>query len=66
LAFWPGGIAAILYGRLVNRRLAAGDVDGATRASHLARMWCWISLVVGVIGLLLYASGALHNPYVSK
>jgi putative copper export protein len=65
LAFWPGGIVAVVYGVLVNRRLAAGDVDGATRASHLARTWCWISVVVGAVVLLLIATGAVHNPYAS-
>ena len=55
LVFWPGGIVAIVYGVLVNRRLAAGDMAGATRASHLARRWCWISVVVGVFATLLLA-----------
>jgi hypothetical protein len=61
--FWPGAIVAIVYGLQVNRRLSVGDVDGATRASHLARTWCWISVVVGVVLLLLLASGVLRNPY---
>lgn len=65
LAFWPGGIVAVVYGVLVNRRLAAGDVAGATRASHLARTWCWISVVVGAVILLLIVSGVLRNPYAS-
>jgi hypothetical protein len=66
LAFWPGGIVAVVYGVLVNRRLAAGDIAGATRASHLARRWCWISLAIGVVVLLLLLSGAIRNPYRSS
>jgi hypothetical protein len=63
LIFWPGGIVAIVYGLQVNRRLSVGDVDGATRASHLAKTWCRISVVVGVVLLLLLASGVVRNPY---
>jgi hypothetical protein len=66
LAFWPAGIVAVVYGVQVNRRLAAGDVDGATRASRLARTWCWISVAVGVVVVLLVLSGAVANPYSSR
>ncbi len=37
LLFPIGGIVAIVYGVLVNRRAAAGDWEGASRASRLAR-----------------------------
>jgi hypothetical protein len=66
LVFWPGGVVAIVYGMQVNRRLAAGDVDGATRASRLARAWGWISVAVGVVVGLLVASGALPKPHLSR
>jgi putative copper export protein len=65
LAFWPGGIVAVVYGVLVNRRLAAGDVAGATRASHLAKRWCWISVVIGAVLAVLLLTGAVRNPYAS-
>jgi hypothetical protein len=44
-----GGIIAIINAAQVNGKLAAGDVEGARRASDQARKWCWISLVVGII-----------------
>jgi len=66
LAFWPTGIVAVVYGVLVNRRLAAGDADGATRASHLARTWCWVSLVLGGIALVLWGAGVIHTPYARR
>ena len=54
---------AIVYGVLVNRRAAAGDWEGASRASRMARTWCLISLVVGLVALLLVATGLVKNPY---
>lgn len=57
------GIVAIVYAVQVNKKSAAGDWDGAVRASRLARTWCWISVVIGVVFLVLLLSGAIHNPY---
>jgi hypothetical protein len=57
---------AIVYGVLVNRRAAAGDWEGASRASRMARTWCFVSLVVGLVVLLLLATGVVKNPYSSN
>jgi hypothetical protein len=57
------GIVAIVYAVQVNKKLAAGNWDGAARASRLARTWCWISVAIGVVFLLLLLSGAIRNPY---
>jgi hypothetical protein len=60
----PGGIAAIVYAAQVNSKQAAGDIAGAQDSSHKAKMWCWISLGVGlvvnliVIGLQILAAAA--------
>jgi len=45
----PGGIAAIVYAAQVNSKLAAGDIVGAQDSSDKAKMWCWISLGVGIL-----------------
>jgi hypothetical protein len=45
----PGGIAAIVYAAQVNSKQAAGDINGALAASKNAKMWCWISLGVGIV-----------------
>jgi hypothetical protein len=66
LLFPVGGIVAIVYGILVNRRAAAGDYEGASRASRLARRWCLISVVVGLVALVLLASGIVKNPYTTN
>jgi Interferon-induced transmembrane protein len=57
------GVVAIVYSVQVNRKLTAGDWDGAARASRLARTWCWVSVVVGVVFLTLILSGIVPNPY---
>ncbi|HET7932326.1 MAG TPA: CD225/dispanin family protein [Rhodanobacteraceae bacterium] len=44
----PGGIVALVYASSVNGRLAQGDRAGAIAASKSARLWCMISVGVGV------------------
>jgi hypothetical protein len=65
LLFPIGGVVAIVYGLLVNRRVAVGDWEGASRASRLARRWCLICVGVGAFILLLLAFGIVKNPYSS-
>jgi hypothetical protein len=62
------GIPAIIYASQVNTKLQLGDVAGAHTASNNAKMWCWISLALGLItlvgyGLLLVIGiyGRLHS-----
>ena len=60
----PGGIAAIVYAAQVNSKQAADDIAGAMAASKNAKMWCWISLGVGLVinigvVLLQVAAGGL-------
>jgi hypothetical protein len=50
----PAGIPAIVYAAQVNGRLQAGDVAGAQAASKNAKMWCWISLGLGLAFGLIY------------
>jgi len=51
----PTGIAAIVYAAQVNGKLAGGDVAGATQSSKNAKMWCWISVAVGLCIGVFYA-----------
>jgi hypothetical protein len=44
----PGGIVALVYASSVNNKLAQGDRAGAIAASNSAKLWCMISLGVGV------------------
>lgn len=61
----PTGIPAIIYAARVNEKLARGDYPGAQEASNNAKIWCWVSFGIGivgtVIGILMGIVGALHN-----
>jgi hypothetical protein len=50
----PAGIPAIVYAAQVNGKLQMGDLAGAQQASKNAKLWCLISLGVGLGGILLY------------
>ena len=51
----PTGIPAIVYAAQVNSKLQAGDLAGAQVASNNAKMWCLISLGLGLGITALYA-----------
>jgi Interferon-induced transmembrane protein/zinc-ribbon domain len=59
----PAGIPAIVYAAQVNSKLQVGDLAGARLASKNAKLWCLISLGLGlgVVGLyaMLIAMGLL-------
>jgi Interferon-induced transmembrane protein/zinc-ribbon domain len=59
----PAGIPAIVYAAQVNSKLQVGDLTGARLASKNAKLWCLISLGLGlgVVGLyaMLIAMGLL-------
>ena len=44
----PTGIVAIIYAAQVNGKLQVGDYAGAQVASNNAKMWCLISLGLGL------------------
>lgn len=48
------GIPAIIYAAQVNGKLQAGDLAGAKTASNNAKIWCWISLGIGLAGTVLW------------
>jgi len=50
----PLGIVAIIYSSKVNEKVATGDIDGAMEASKKAKAWCWWSIIVGIIFLVLW------------
>lgn len=51
----PTGIVAIIFAAQVDGKAAAGDYDGARKASDNAKLWSWISLGIGLVGGLAYA-----------
>ena len=64
----PTGIPAIIYAAQVNGKLAAGDYAGAQAASNNAKIWCWVSFGIGLVGtifwILIASLGMLrHLPH---
>jgi hypothetical protein len=64
----PAGIPAIVYAAQVNGKLQVGDLAGAQVASNNAKMWCFISLGLGlgiialyVILMMVGVIAGLHN-----
>jgi hypothetical protein len=49
----PFGIAAIVYAAQANSKKSVGDWAGAKDAAGKAKMWTWLSLIVGgIVGIL--------------
>lgn len=48
----PTGIVAIVFAAQVDGKAAAGDYDGAQKASDNAKLWSWISLAIGLVGVV--------------
>ncbi|HEX3998915.1 MAG TPA: CD225/dispanin family protein [Pirellulales bacterium] len=52
----PFGIVAIVYAAQVGSKLAVGDYSGAQLSSDSAKMWCWISFGIWVVGAVIYGA----------
>lgn len=48
LCFPPTGIPAVVYAAQVDNKLARGDFAGARASSRNAKIWCWVSLGIGI------------------
>ena len=46
--FLPFGIVSIIYATQVNRKVDAGDIASARKASENAQMWAWLALGTGL------------------
>jgi hypothetical protein len=51
---WPLAIPAIIFATQVNGKVAAGDMAGAEDASKKAKMFSFIAIGLGVLGILIY------------
>lgn len=51
------GTVAIYYGVLSDSRFTTHDLEGARKASRLARLWCWVGVAVLALGAAPYAVG---------
>lgn len=67
---WPLAIVAIIFAAQVNGKVASGDIAGAMDASKKAKMFAFISIGLGAVGILCYiilmvlgvGMGALNAP----
>ena len=59
---WPIAILAIVNALDAKRKLEAGNYAAAREASAKAKTWCWISLLVGLIVIVLYLCNSLLAP----
>lgn len=50
----PLGVVAIIFAAQVNGKVAAGDTAGALEASRKAKMFSYISIGLGLAGILCY------------
>ncbi len=50
----PLAIPAIIFAAQVNSKLAAGDTAGAEDSSKKAKMFSFIAIGLGVLGILVY------------
>ena len=53
LCFWPVAIPAIIFATQVNKKIAAGDLEGAQASSKKAKMYSFIAIGLGVLGWVL-------------
>lgn len=51
---WPLAIPAIIFATQVNGKVQAGDIAGANDASKKAKMFSFIAIGLGLLGILIY------------
>jgi hypothetical protein len=54
----PFGLVSVIYAVQVNRKAAAGDLQGAIDASRKAKKWLLMAFFVGLLGGII--SGILQ------
>ena len=50
----PFGIPAIIFATQVNSKIAAGDIDGAMKASKNAKTWTFVSVGAGLLATVFW------------
>lgn len=51
---WPLAIPAIIFAVQVNNKVTAGDIAGAQDASKKAKMFSFIAIGLGLVGIIIY------------
>jgi hypothetical protein len=50
----PHGLVSLMFAMQVGKKESAGDIEGAQNAAKQAKMWAWISIIAGVLGLIVW------------
>lgn len=45
----PHGLVSLIFALQVNKKVAAGDIDGATNSARQAKLFAWISIIVAAV-----------------
>ncbi len=59
--FFPFGILAIVYAVRANQSLARGDYQGALAASKSAKIWCWVSVALGLVFYVVVVAATFYT-----
>ena len=51
---WPLAIVAIIFAAQVNGKVAAGDIQGAMDSSKKAKLFSYIAIGLGLVGIICY------------
>lgn len=49
----PHGLVSLMFAMQVGKKEAAGDIEGAKNSAKQAKMWAWISIIVGALSLII-------------
>ncbi len=49
----PHGLVSLMFAMQVGKKEAAGDLEGAKNSAKQAKMWAWISIIVGALTMIL-------------
>lgn len=62
----PHGLVSLIFALQVNKKAAAGDIQGALNSAKQAKTWAIVSIIVAVIGLVVAIFFGVLNAILSS
>jgi t-SNARE complex subunit (syntaxin) len=62
----PHGLISLIFALQVNKKAAAGDMQGAVNSAKQAKTWAIVSIIVSVIGLVVAIFFGVLNAILSS
>ena len=62
----PHGLVSLIFALQVNKKAAAGDMQGALNSAKQAKTWAIVSIIVSVIGLVVAIFFGVLNAILSS